>query len=71
MIDEVIGCLWAFYGSLLSVPLLLLGFFLFRFFDIFKPLGIHQLQNFPRAWGIVADDLLAGLYTALILYVFA
>jgi phosphatidylglycerophosphatase A len=44
---------------------------LFRTFDILKPLGIHQLQKLPRAWGVMGDDLLAGIYTALLLYVFS
>lgn len=38
------------------------GFILFRFFDIIKPLGISRLQDLPGGWGILADDLLAGLY---------
>ncbi len=42
--------------------LLGLGFLLFRLFDIFKPLGINRLQKFSSGWGILADDLLAGLY---------
>jgi phosphatidylglycerophosphatase A len=40
-----------------------LGFLLFRFFDIFKPLGIRKLESLPRGWGIVADDLAAALAT--------
>ncbi|MDR1114040.1 MAG: phosphatidylglycerophosphatase A [Candidatus Margulisbacteria bacterium] len=45
----------------------LLGFALFRFFDIVKPLGIRQIQKLPRGWGVVLDDVLAGVYAALIL----
>ncbi len=37
---------------------------LFRAFDIVKPLGIARLQGLPGGWGIVADDLLGGLYAA-------
>ena len=40
---------------------LLLGFGLFRFFDILKPLGISRLQDWPGGWGIVVDDVAAAL----------
>jgi phosphatidylglycerophosphatase A len=46
-----------------------LGFALFRFFDIVKPLGIRQIQKLPRGWGVVLDDVLAGVYAALVLSV--
>ncbi len=48
--------------------LLILGLVFFRFFDIKKPLGIYQLQELPGGWGIMADDVLAGLYGAILLY---
>jgi len=41
---------------------------LFRFFDIVKPLGIRKMENFKGGWGIMLDDILAGLYSLLILY---
>ena len=40
---------------------LLLGFGLFRFYDILKPLGIRRLQAWPGGWGIVVDDVAAAL----------
>ena len=43
------------------------GFLLFRFFDIKKPLGVNQLQNLPGKFGILADDLLAGVYALVVL----
>lgn len=43
------------------------GFLLFRFFDILKPLGIDKLQNLPAEIGILADDLLAGVYSFICL----
>lgn len=68
VIDEIIG-VWI---SLLFVPfswqILLAAFVLFRFFDILKPLGIRQLdQKMPGGWGIMMDDVLAGVYANLIL----
>ena len=43
------------------------GFLLFRFFDILKPLGVDKLQKLPGEIGILADDLLAGVYTFICL----
>ena len=40
---------------------------LFRFFDIFKPLGIRKMENFPGGYGMMADDILAGIYSVVIL----
>jgi phosphatidylglycerophosphatase A len=48
--------------------LLLVGFIFFRFFDIQKPLGVNKLQNLPGGWGILADDLLAGVYAFLCMH---
>lgn len=67
VVDEVAGCLWAFCGIAVSFKILLVGFFLFRFFDIVKPLGIRYTERAPGAWGIMLDDILAGSYTALVL----
>jgi phosphatidylglycerophosphatase A len=52
-----------------NLSVTLLGFALFRFFDIVKPLGIRQIQKLPRGWGVVLDDVLAGVYAALVLSV--
>lgn len=46
---------------------LAIGFFFFRFFDIVKPLGIDKLQNLPGEIGILADDLLAGVFALICL----
>ncbi len=67
VIDEVAGmCV-----SLLFLPLrlkyIVTAFVLFRFFDIAKPLFIRRSEGLPRGWGVMADDLLAGIYTNLIM----
>ncbi len=49
----------------------LLGFVLFRIFDIFKPWPIHKLEKLPAGWGILADDLLAGVYAGIALFMCA
>lgn len=40
---------------------------LFRFFDIVKPLGVRKMEELPGGTGIMADDILAGIYSAVIL----
>jgi len=42
----------------------LASFFLFRLFDVWKPGPVRRLQDLPEGWGIVADDVLAGLLAA-------
>jgi len=39
------------------------AFFLFRVFDVWKPLGAREAQVLPGGWGVVADDVIAGLTT--------
>ena len=46
----------------------LAAFVLFRLFDIWKPSPVRQLEALPGGWGIVADDLMAGVYAALVLF---
>jgi phosphatidylglycerophosphatase A len=67
VIDEVAGmCI-----SLLFLPArlkyILCAFILFRFFDIVKPLFIRKIEALPAGWGIMMDDVLAGMYTNIIL----
>lgn len=45
----------------------MLGFILFRLFDIIKPWPIRRLEKLPSGWGILADDLLAGVYAGIVL----
>lgn len=45
----------------------LLGFLLFRFFDILKPWPIRKLEKLPNGWGILSDDLMAGIYAGIAL----
>jgi phosphatidylglycerophosphatase A len=55
--------------SLVNWKYLLLGFILFRVFDIWKPWPVHKLEKLPGGWGIMADDWMAGLYAAILLRV--
>jgi phosphatidylglycerophosphatase A len=67
VIDEVSGTLIAVGLALSGGPLAaLLAVVLFRVFDIWKPGPIDSVQNLPRGWGIMADDVLAGLAAGLV-----
>jgi phosphatidylglycerophosphatase A len=69
VIDEVAGQLLAY----LLIPVsfspwtLLAGFLIFRLFDIWKPYPIRKLEVLESGLGIMADDILAGIYTAVVL----
>lgn len=67
VIDEWAGLGLALLFSNPSNPLaLIVCFTLFRAFDITKPWPIRKLETLPGAWGVMLDDLLAGLYTLII-----
>jgi phosphatidylglycerophosphatase A len=59
VIDEIVGMLVTYCAIPVAVLPLVVGFLGFRFFDICKPLP--QLERLPGGWGIMLDDLLAGL----------
>ena len=70
VIDEVLGQWVTLLGATVFVWKSLLGaFLLFRVFDIWKPWPIRNLEKLPEGFGIVADDIAAGIYAALILYI--
>lgn len=57
---ESVGRIWSIAAA---------GFILFRLFDILKPWPIRRVEKLPAGWGILCDDLLAGLYAALGLHI--
>ena len=67
VIDEVVGQLIALFSAPAGWGWIFLGFFLFRLFDILKPRPIRDLERLPGGWGIMADDVLAGVFSALLL----
>jgi phosphatidylglycerophosphatase A len=70
VIDEIVGYMTAMFGLTFSWKMALAGFFLFRAMDIFKPYPIRKIdQHMPGGWGIVLDDVLAGIYCQVILRV--
>ena len=63
VIDEVAGQLITFLARPdASWKWLLAGFVLFRFFDVVKPFPARRAERLPGGWGIMTDDVLAGLY---------
>ncbi len=67
VLDECLGMLITFFGIPLSLFSVVIGFLLFRLFDISKLFGIKLCEKLPGTWGILADDVAAGLLTLLIL----
>jgi phosphatidylglycerophosphatase A len=70
VIDEVAGML----VTLVAVPVgfsgALVGFFAFRLFDIVKPFPARQAERLPGGWGVMVDDLVAGVYAQGVLRLF-
>lgn len=62
VIDEVAGQWIALLGSRADWRHALIALVLFRLFDITKPFPVRQLEKLPAGWGIVLDDVGAGLY---------
>lgn len=69
VIDEVAGMWITLFFVPPTLPLLITGFVLFRFFDIVKPLYIRRMEAFKGGWGVMADDVLAGIYANIVLQV--
>ena len=67
VIDEVCGYWFALYLFPPTPYYIVFGFLLFRLFDIAKPYTIYKLPNVPKGWGVMVDDILAGVYTAIVL----
>ena len=65
--DEVVGMM----VTVIAVPKSLVGYFiafvLFRIFDVLKPFPINESQDLPKGWGVMTDDILAGIYSNIIL----
>lgn len=70
VVDEMIGVWIAMLGVPISWPWILAAFVLFRIFDIWKPLVIRRAEALPGGWGVMADDVVAGLYSAVLLHLF-
>ena len=68
VIDEIIGIQITMLPVAITVLHLCVGFVLFRVFDILKPFPINNLQRLPGGWGVVIDDVAAGIYTGAVMW---
>lgn len=69
VIDEFVGMLITFYYFDINLIYLIVGFAFFRLYDIYKPYPIRRIQNLPSGIGIMADDILAGVYARIVLFI--
>lgn len=69
VIDEVSGMMITLFSIPLSIPVMLVGFFLFRAFDMFKIYPANKLEDMGGSFGIMSDDIMAGLYANITLQV--
>lgn len=67
VIDEVAGQAIALIGAPAGWKWALVGFILFRAFDIVKPFPVRQLESLRGGWGVMMDDVMAGVFAALML----
>jgi phosphatidylglycerophosphatase A len=68
VVDEVAGLLVTMLPMReVSWLAVVLGFALFRLFDVFKPWPIRKLEQLPGGWGIVLDDIAAGIFGAAVM----
>ncbi len=67
VVDEVTGMLVSLLFLPYDIRSAVLAFFLFRILDILKPYPINNLQSLPSGLGVMADDVVAGIYTNIIL----
>lgn len=65
VIDEVLGMLVTLACVPVSVTGAIVGFVLFRIFDVIKPPPCNSLEALPGGWGVMSDDLMAALYSYL------
>jgi phosphatidylglycerophosphatase A len=68
VIDEWMGMAVSLFLVSFTWTNLVIAFILFRFFDILKPFFIRRAESVPGGWGVMLDDLLAGIYSNLILH---
>ena len=69
VIDEIMGFLVTMLWVPGTIPSIILGFFLFRFFDILKPFPIRRIEKRCKGgFGVVLDDVMAGVYGNIVLH---
>lgn len=69
VLDEMVGIFISLLFIPISIQTVVLSLILFRVFDIWKPLGIRKLEAIEGGVGVMADDILAGIYANIVLQV--
>jgi phosphatidylglycerophosphatase A len=69
VIDEVVGMFVSLLWLPATWPVVLAAFLAFRIFDIVKPWPADRLEHVPGGWGVMADDVMAGVYANLAIQV--
>ena len=67
---EIVGFLVAVFLLPFKFKFIISSFILFRFFDCWKPFPIRRVEKLKGGWGVMLDDLLAGVYTNIILQIY-
>lgn len=67
VVDEIAGMCITLLFVPVTIEYIIIGLVLFRFFDIAKPLLIRKLESLKGGWGVMADDVLAGVYSNIVL----
>ena len=76
IIDEFLGVFiiflfFEYFNNLSFYSILIIGFILFRFFDILKPFPINWIdKNIKNSFGVIMDDIVAGIYSVICLKIF-
>lgn len=68
VIDEVSGQLAGIFLVPPRLVYLILAFFIFRYLDIVKPFSLKKVETLPGGWGVMGDDLVAGIITGIIMH---
>ena len=69
VVDEIVGMWVTLVGLPFTPAVALAGFVLFRVMDVWKPWPVRSLEQLPDGWGVMADDVAAGVYAHLLLRV--
>ncbi len=67
VIDEAFSVFITFFALPVTPAILAAGFVINRFFDVAKPFPIRRLEKVPAGWGVMLDDLMAGIYSRIVL----
>jgi phosphatidylglycerophosphatase A len=68
VVDEIAGMTLSVAGVALTPAVLVVGFLLFRVFDVVKPFPANAAQRLPGGFGVMVDDLIAGLYAFVLVW---